>query len=132
MAWNQSPERPGETPGCGAGRYDHGVRGVARHIGVRGRTRRLRIGLADHQGQAALHRAKFQGQHLMPKLAEASLIEAADSVSRGKATSLELLQACWANLDALNPLVNAVIWEERAQAEAAARAADEKVAKGER
>jgi aspartyl-tRNA(Asn)/glutamyl-tRNA(Gln) amidotransferase subunit A len=68
----------------------------------------------------------------MPQLADISLIEAADSVSRGKATSLELLQACWANLDAVNPLLNAVIWEERAPAEAAARAADEKVARGER
>jgi aspartyl-tRNA(Asn)/glutamyl-tRNA(Gln) amidotransferase subunit A len=68
----------------------------------------------------------------MPKLAETLLVEATDAVAGGKTTSLALLQACWANLDALNPLVNAVIWEERAQAEAAARAADEKVAKGER
>src|ERR1700728_3809064 len=63
----------------------------------------------------------------MVGLADITLIQAADMVASGKATSLELLRACWANLDAVNPQVNAVIWQEREQAEAAARAADEAV-----
>jgi aspartyl-tRNA(Asn)/glutamyl-tRNA(Gln) amidotransferase subunit A len=66
----------------------------------------------------------------MPGLANISLIQAADSVAKGSASSLDLLKACWANLDAVNPLVNAMIWEERAEAEAAAHAADERVAAG--
>ncbi len=45
----------------------------------------------------------------------------------GETTSLDLLHACWANLDAVNPQVNAVIWQEREAAEASARAADEAV-----
>ena len=63
----------------------------------------------------------------MAGLADLSLVQAADMVASGQATSLELLHACWANLDAVNPQVNAVIWQEREQAEAAARAADEAV-----
>ena len=49
----------------------------------------------------------------MAGLADITLIEAADMVATGKATSLDLLRACWANLDAVNPHVNAVIWQER-------------------
>jgi aspartyl-tRNA(Asn)/glutamyl-tRNA(Gln) amidotransferase subunit A len=63
----------------------------------------------------------------MAGLADISLIQACDVVRTGEATSLELLQACLANLDAVNPAVNAVIWQEREAAEAAARAADEGV-----
>ena len=63
----------------------------------------------------------------MPDLADVTLVQAADMVASGQATSLELLHACWANLDAVNPQINAVIWEEREQAEASARAADEAV-----
>src|SRR3978361_608544 len=63
----------------------------------------------------------------MADLADITLIQAADMVASGEATSLELLHACWANLDAVNPQVNAGIWQEREQAEAAARAADEAV-----
>ncbi len=48
-------------------------------------------------------------------------------MASGEVTSLELLRACWANLDAVNPTVNAVIWQEREAAEAAARAADQAV-----
>jgi aspartyl-tRNA(Asn)/glutamyl-tRNA(Gln) amidotransferase subunit A len=59
----------------------------------------------------------------MTALADLSLTEAAEAIAKGEATSLALLQACWANLDA-NPSVNAIIWQEREQAEAAARAAD--------
>jgi aspartyl-tRNA(Asn)/glutamyl-tRNA(Gln) amidotransferase subunit A len=63
----------------------------------------------------------------MNALANLTLVEAADRVASGQVTSLELLHACWANLDAVNPKVNAVIWQERESAEAAARAADQAV-----
>ena len=56
--------------------------------------------------------------------ADLSLIAAAGAVASGEVTSVDLLHACWANLDAVNPRVNAVIWQEREAAEAAARAAD--------
>ena len=59
-----------------------------------------------------------------------TLVQAADMVAAGQATSVDLLHACWANLDAVNPKVNAVIWQEREQAEAAARAADDAVRTG--
>lgn len=60
----------------------------------------------------------------MDNLAEISLVQAADLVATGEVKSVDLLHAVWCNLDALNPQVNAVIWEEGEQAEAAARAAD--------
>src|ERR1700722_13255336 len=60
----------------------------------------------------------------MAGLADFSLVQAADAVATGEATSLDLLHACWANLDAVNPYVNAMIWQEREAAESAARAAD--------
>src|SRR5947209_20355319 len=63
----------------------------------------------------------------MNALATLSLVEAADRVASGQTTSVDLLHACWANLDAVNPQVNAVIWEEREAAETAARAADQAV-----
>jgi aspartyl-tRNA(Asn)/glutamyl-tRNA(Gln) amidotransferase subunit A len=63
----------------------------------------------------------------MDDLAALSLTEAAQGVASGEVTSVELLRACWANLDAVNPRVNAVIWQEREAAEAAARAADRDV-----
>ena len=63
----------------------------------------------------------------MAGLADLSLVEAAESVATGQTTSLELLHACWANLDVVNPRVNAIIWQEREAAEAAARVADEAV-----
>ncbi|HQT79176.1 MAG TPA: amidase [Rhodopila sp.] len=63
----------------------------------------------------------------MVALANVTLVQAADMVAKGEATSVELLHACWANLDAMNQMVNAVIWEEREAAEAAARAADQAV-----
>ncbi|HEY1413007.1 MAG TPA: hypothetical protein VGF36_12750 [Rhodopila sp.] len=47
----------------------------------------------------------------MTELANITLIQAADMVASGQATSVELLHACWANLDAVNPRVNAVIWQ---------------------
>ncbi len=60
----------------------------------------------------------------MAGLADITLIQAADAVRTGQATSRELLRACWANLDAVNPDVNAVIWEDREAADNAAAAAD--------
>ncbi|WP_428533166.1 amidase [Rhodopila sp.] len=60
----------------------------------------------------------------MAGLADLSLVEAAETVGSGKATSLDLLHSCWANLDAVNPRINAMIWQDRDHAEAAARSAD--------
>lgn len=60
----------------------------------------------------------------MSGLAELSLTEAADAVRSGTATSVELLEACWSRMDALEPTLNAVIWTDREDAFTAARAAD--------
>jgi len=60
----------------------------------------------------------------MSALADLSMTEAAAAVASGQATSLDLLNACWANLDKANARVNATIWLDREGAEAAARAAD--------
>ena len=60
----------------------------------------------------------------MTGLAELSLVEAADAVASGKATSRELLDACWKNIEQANPAVNATIWLDREQAERDAAAAD--------
>ena len=53
-----------------------------------------------------------------------SMTEAADAVRAGKVTSVELLEACWKTMDAVNPVLNATIWTDREGAMAAARAAD--------
>jgi aspartyl-tRNA(Asn)/glutamyl-tRNA(Gln) amidotransferase subunit A len=45
----------------------------------------------------------------MTGLADLSLVEAADAVRDGDATSMELLDACWHNLEAVNPKLNATI-----------------------
>ena len=63
----------------------------------------------------------------MTDLAELSMVEAAEAVRSGQATSLELLDACWANMERLNPALNATIWLDREGAEASARAADRAV-----
>jgi aspartyl-tRNA(Asn)/glutamyl-tRNA(Gln) amidotransferase subunit A len=63
----------------------------------------------------------------MTGLADLSLVEAAQAVARGEATSLALLDACWANLEKANPRLNATIWLDREAAEASARAADKAV-----
>ncbi len=39
----------------------------------------------------------------MTDLADLSLVEAADAVRNGDATSMELLDACWRNMEAVNP-----------------------------
>ena len=66
----------------------------------------------------------------MTDLADLSLVEAADAVRSGDATSMELLDACWANLEAANPRLNATIWLDREGAEEAARTADRAVKQG--
>jgi aspartyl-tRNA(Asn)/glutamyl-tRNA(Gln) amidotransferase subunit A len=63
----------------------------------------------------------------MTELADLTLVEAADAVRLGEASSLELLDAIWANLEAVNPQLNATIWLDREGAQAAARQADRAV-----
>jgi aspartyl-tRNA(Asn)/glutamyl-tRNA(Gln) amidotransferase subunit A len=57
-------------------------------------------------------------------LTDLSLTEAADAVRDGTVTSVELLGACWSVMDAVEPTLNAVIWTDREDAFASARAAD--------
>jgi aspartyl-tRNA(Asn)/glutamyl-tRNA(Gln) amidotransferase subunit A len=64
----------------------------------------------------------------MTDLAALTLTEAATLVRTRQAKSTELLEACWANLQAINPKLNATIWLDREGAERAARAADKAVA----
>jgi len=63
----------------------------------------------------------------MTELADLTLVQAADAVRLGHATSMELLDAVWTNLEAVNPQLNATIWLDREGAEAAARQADRAV-----
>lgn len=63
----------------------------------------------------------------MTDLADLTLVQAADAVRNGEATSVELLHALVANLDTVNPKINATIWLDGEDAEAAARAADKAV-----
>jgi aspartyl-tRNA(Asn)/glutamyl-tRNA(Gln) amidotransferase subunit A len=63
----------------------------------------------------------------MPGLADITLIQAADAVRSGQATSRDLLHALWANIDAVGKQTNAMIWEDREAAEAAAEDADKAV-----
>jgi aspartyl-tRNA(Asn)/glutamyl-tRNA(Gln) amidotransferase subunit A len=60
----------------------------------------------------------------MVALADLTLVEAAEAVRNGDATSVELLTSCWERMEAVNPRVNATIWVDRLGAERAARAAD--------
>ncbi len=59
-----------------------------------------------------------------------TLVEAADAVASGKATSVGLLESCLAAIDAHDGKVNATIWIDREGALAAAHAADKAVASG--
>jgi aspartyl-tRNA(Asn)/glutamyl-tRNA(Gln) amidotransferase subunit A len=63
----------------------------------------------------------------MTDLADLSLVEAAEAVRSGDASSVELLEACWRNLEIANPKLNATIWLDREGAERAAHAADRAV-----
>ena len=60
----------------------------------------------------------------MSGLADLSMIEAADAVRAGNATSVELLEAVWARMEAVNPVLNATIWTDKEDALKSARAAD--------
>ena len=66
----------------------------------------------------------------MTDLADLSLVEAADAVRDGDATSMELLDACWRNLEAVNPKLNATIWLDREGSKQAAEEADRAVREG--
>lgn len=57
-------------------------------------------------------------------LADLTLTQAADAVAKGEATSAALLEACLARFDAVNPKINARIWDDRDRARAAAARAD--------
>src|ERR1700677_2044819 len=105
MVRNRRAKRSRSAAGSGVGSNGGGVRGVAQHDGVRRRAVQLR-------GSAA----GDEGTRVMNELAGHTLVQAADLVASGQTTSLELLHACWANLDAVNPQVSAVIWQEREQA----------------
>lgn len=63
----------------------------------------------------------------MTDLADLTLVQAADAVRNGDVTSRDLLDAIWARMDAVNPQLNAVIWQDREAADQAARAADQAV-----
>src|ERR1700734_1278439 len=119
MVRHHPAERPRSAAGGGAGGHGRGVRKAARHDRVRRRA-------VEFRGRPA----GDEGRRVMNELAGHTLVQAADMVASGQTTSLELLRACWANLDAVNRKVNAVIWQEREPAEAAARAADEAVRAG--
>jgi aspartyl-tRNA(Asn)/glutamyl-tRNA(Gln) amidotransferase subunit A len=60
----------------------------------------------------------------MTTLADLTLVEAAEAVREGNATSRDLLEACWERMEAVNPTLNATIWLDREGAEAAAETAD--------
>jgi aspartyl-tRNA(Asn)/glutamyl-tRNA(Gln) amidotransferase subunit A len=57
-------------------------------------------------------------------LADLSLVEAADAVASGEATSAELLAACLARIDQAGGPINGIIWLDREGAAEAAAAAD--------
>lgn len=66
----------------------------------------------------------------MSGLANLTLTEAADAIRTGEATAAAVLEACFENLDALNPTVNAMIWQDREGAREAAAQADAAVRAG--
>ncbi len=66
----------------------------------------------------------------MSDLAGLSLVEAAEAVRTGAATSVALLEACMTNLDRANPKLNATIWMDREGALKAAHKADAAVRNG--
>jgi amidase len=60
-----------------------------------------------------------------------SALELAAALRSGQLSSVELLDACLAAVDELNPRINAVIWRDDEQARAAAQQADRRLAVGE-
>ncbi|MBI3500016.1 MAG: amidase [Proteobacteria bacterium] len=63
----------------------------------------------------------------MSDLADLTLVEAADAVRKKKASAVELLDACFANIERANKQVNATIWLDYEGAKKAARRADQAV-----
>ena len=59
-----------------------------------------------------------------------SAVEIAAAIRAGKTTAVEQLETAFARVDALNPRLNAVIWQDREGAFATARACDEETARG--
>ncbi|MFK7836212.1 MAG: amidase family protein [Sulfitobacter sp.] len=59
-------------------------------------------------------------------------IEIAKAIQAGETTAVEQLQQCFDRVDALNPTLNAVIWQDRAAAMAEAQACDAETAQGTR
>lgn len=66
------------------------------------------------------------------ELSRLSATELAARIRTGELSAREALEAHWARIDEVNPLINAVIFEDRDLAFAAACAADERQAAGER
>ncbi len=66
----------------------------------------------------------------MSDLAGLTLVEAAEAIARRDITSMALLEACLARLDAAEDRVNATIWLDREAACRAAEAADQAVSAG--
>ena len=58
----------------------------------------------------------------MSDLADLPLTVAADRVAKGETTAAALLEAVLARMDAVNPVLNVRIWEDRERARAASRA----------
>jgi aspartyl-tRNA(Asn)/glutamyl-tRNA(Gln) amidotransferase subunit A len=63
----------------------------------------------------------------MSDLANISLVEAVEAISRREVTSTSLLESCLANIVSDGGVTNAVVWEDRESAFAAAEAADKQV-----
>ena len=66
----------------------------------------------------------------MSELTSRSALELAASLRAGELSSVELLDACLAEVDRLNDSINAVVWRDDEDARAHASAADERLAAG--
>jgi amidase len=67
----------------------------------------------------------------MTELTTRSALELAAALRAGELSSVELLDACLAEVDRLNDSINAVVWRDDEDARAQARIADERLAAGE-
>src|SRR5579875_2508616 len=67
----------------------------------------------------------------MNDLPSRSVLELASGLRAREFSAVELLDACLAEVDRLNGSLNAVVWRDDASARAEARAADERLARGE-
>jgi amidase len=67
----------------------------------------------------------------MENIIYATAIDTARSIAEGKVSAVEVLQAHFARIDATNPTMNAVVWQDRDAALAEARACDAETARGE-